>query len=219
MKLIILAAGDSFELDGFNKLMINHPKYKKSIIELYEDFFDVDSIEIVVGYKAIEIMNSYPNYKYIFNKKWQTTGSGYSLSLALTSEPCYVISSDFLIDVEKSKFLLERDNYAVIKNSESRRLSSLNVKLDSNNSSIVDVYRGKSYKNDPEILGVFKISDPNILRIWKKNGIENPNFYAGESLPFLNNKISVLTIGRDEITEINTPEDYINFLKNELSNE
>tara|TARA_B110001469_G_C9588111_1_gene291789 strand:+ start:236 stop:883 length:648 start_codon:yes stop_codon:yes gene_type:complete len=213
MKLIILAAGDSFELDGFNKLLIKHPKYKKTIIELYKNFFDVDKIEIVVGYKSLEIMNAYPNYDYIYNKKWQTTGSGYSLSLALTSEPCYVISSDFLIEVEKAKSLLENDNYALIKNSESRRLSSLNVKLDTSNSSIIDVYRGKSYNNDPELLGVFKISDPDILRVWKKNGIENPNSYAGESLPFQGNKISTLTIDNDVITEINTPEDYINFLK------
>ncbi|MDA9356683.1 hypothetical protein N8376_06070 [Flavobacteriaceae bacterium] len=213
MKLIVLAAGDSFELDGFNKLLIKHPKYKKTIIELYKNFFDVHKVEIVVGYKSLEIMNAYPNYDYIYNKKWQTTGSGYSLSLALTSEPCYVISSDFLIDIEKAKSLLENDNYALIKNSESRRLSSLNVKLDTSNSSIIDVYRGKSYKNDPEILGVFKISDPDILRLWKKNGIENPNSYAGETLPIQGNKISTLTIDNDIITEINTPEDYINFLK------
>lgn len=213
MKLIVLAAGDSFELDGFNKLLINNPKYKKTIIELYKIFFEVDKVEIVVGYKSLEIMNAYPNYDYIYNKKWQTTGSGYSLSLALTSEPCYVISSDFLIDIEKAKSLLENDNYALIKNSESRRLSSLNVKLDTSNSSIIDVYRGKSYKNDPEMLGVFKISDPDILRLWKKNGIKNPNSYAGETLPIHGNKISTLTVDNDIITEINTPEDYINFLK------
>jgi len=213
MKLIILAAGDSFELDGFNKLLIKYPKYEKTIIELYKNFFEVDKVEIVVGYKSLEIMNAYPNYDYIYNKKWQTTGSGYSLSLALSSEPCYVIYSDFLIDIDKAKILLENDNYALIKNSESRRLSSLNVKLDTGNSSIINVYRGRSYKNDPEILGVFKISDPDILRVWKKNGIENPNSYAGESLPFEGNKISALTVDNDVITEINTPEDYINFLK------
>ena len=213
MKLIILAAGDSFELDGFNKLLINHPNHKKTILELYTSFFDVDKVEIVVGNKSLEIMNAYPNYDYIYNKKWQTTGSAYSLSLALTNEPCYVISSDFLIEIEKAKGLLENDNYALIKNSESRRLSSLNVKLDTSNSSIMDVYRGKSYENDPEILGIFKISDREILRVWKKNGIENPSLYAGESLPFQKNKISTLTIDNDVITEINTPEDYINFLK------
>ena len=34
MKLIILAAGDAFELDGYSKLLINHPKEKKNILEL-----------------------------------------------------------------------------------------------------------------------------------------------------------------------------------------
>ena len=213
MKLIILAAGDSFELDGFNKLMINHPKYDKSIIELYEELFDVDTIEIVVGYRAIEIMNTYPKYDYVFNKKWQTTGSAYSLSLALTDEPCYVISSDFLIDIEKTQKLLSEDNYAVIKKSESRRLTSLNAKIDSDTLKVEEVYRGKAYNNDPEMLGIFKISNPDILRIWKRNCITNPNSYAGETLPYSNHDISAIYLDDKMITEINTPEDYINFIK------
>jgi choline kinase len=213
MKLIILAAGDSFELDGFNKLMINHPNYNKSIIELYEEFFNVDAIEIVVGYRAIEIMNAYPKYDYIYNKKWQTTGSAYSLSLALTDEPCYVISSDFLIDIVKVKKLLSGNNYSIIKKSESRRLTSLNAKINSDSSKIIEVYRGKSYNNDPEILGIFKLSDPKILRLWKRNCIMEPNSYAGETLPYKENNISTVYLENEAITEINTPEDYINFIK------
>ena len=56
MKLIILAAGDAFELDGYSKLLINHPKEKKNILELYSEVFDVKDIVIVVGFKAIEII-------------------------------------------------------------------------------------------------------------------------------------------------------------------
>ena len=211
MKLIILAAGDSFELDGFNKLMINHPKYNKSIIELYEEIFDVDKIEIVVGYRAIEIMNAHPKYNYIFNKKWQTTGSAYSLSLALTDEPCYVISSDFLIEKEFFKKVLFKDNSCVIKYSESRRLTSLNSRINTDLSKVIEVYRGKSYNNDPELLGIFKVSDKNLLRLWKRNSIMNPNLYAGETLPY--DDIYTLSIEDNVITEINTPEDYINFIK------
>ena len=59
MKLIILAAGDAFELDGYSKLLINHPREKKNILELYSEVFDVKDIIIVVGFKAIEIMNKY----------------------------------------------------------------------------------------------------------------------------------------------------------------
>ena len=213
MKLIILAAGDSFELDGFNKLMIQHPKYNKSIVELYEEIFDVTKIEIVVGYRAMEIMNAYPKYDYIFNKKWQTTGSAYSLSLALTDEPCYVISSDFLIDINIAEKLSSEDDYVVIKKAESRRLTSLNAKINRTDSKVLEVYRGKSYDNDPEVLGIFKISNPDILRIWKKNSIVNPNAYAGETLPYNLHKIPSVFFNNELITEINTPEDYINFIK------
>ena len=58
MKLIILAAGDSFELDGFNKLTIKHPKYKMSIIEIYRKVFKVDKIQVIVGFRAMNIMNN-----------------------------------------------------------------------------------------------------------------------------------------------------------------
>ena len=39
MKLIVLAAGDSFELDGFNKLLINYPKYNKNYYDQYKMIF------------------------------------------------------------------------------------------------------------------------------------------------------------------------------------
>ena len=44
------------------------------------------------------MMNKYPQFTYIYNKKWQTSGSSFSLSLALNEEPCYVVSSDILLD-------------------------------------------------------------------------------------------------------------------------
>ncbi len=70
MKLIVLAAGDSFAIDGFNKLMIREPKSRKTILELYQEIFDVSAIEIVVGYKALELMNTYPEFTYHYNKNW-----------------------------------------------------------------------------------------------------------------------------------------------------
>ena len=219
MKLIILAAGDSFELDGFNKLLIKHPKYKKTILEVYKDFFDVKKIDIVVGYRSIEIMSAYPKINYIFNKKWQTTGSAFSLSLALTDEPCYVISSDFLIDLDRAKNILHNDNFAVIKKSESRRITSLNARIEDKTNRIIDVYKGKSTNKDAEVLGIFKVTDQNILRLWKKNGIINSTSYAGETIPYKTNKISAVPVDDDTITEINTTDDYINFLKRFVNHE
>ncbi len=87
MKIIVLDAGDAYELDGFNKLLIKNPKNKKTILEHYEEYFFNKKIEIVVGYKAIEVMNQYPNFDYIYNAKWHTTSSSYSLALALKKTP------------------------------------------------------------------------------------------------------------------------------------
>lgn len=212
MKLIILDAGDAYELDGYNKLLIKHPVKNKTIIELYKEYFNVDKIEIVVGYKAIEVMNTYTRFHYRYNKKWQTTTSGYSLSLAIDDEPCYVVPSDHILDQETVDLMEKYENCALIKNTENRRLSSLNASI-SENGFITSIYRGSSKNNDPEMLGIFKISEKRILKEWKRNCVINKNKYAGENLPILNDfPIASVTASKNTF-EINTPEDYIQFLR------
>ena len=211
MRLIVLAAGDSFELDGFNKLLIKNPITKRTILEEYSKVFEAESITIVVGYKAMDVMSQYPQYDYIYNKKWQTTGSAYSLSLALSEEPCVVIESDFLISESVKKNLTQLQKFVVIKHSESRRLASFNAVVEG--TSIKRIYKGKSNGDDPELLGLFKENDPEILREWKKNGIKNPHQYIGESYPYEITEIPYLAVGDKEIIEINTPNDFINFIK------
>ena len=66
--------------------------------------------------------------------------------------------------------------------------------------------------NDYEILGIFKITDPDILYNWKIKCINNPTMYAGETLIMDNFNLSYEILDEDIITEINTPLDYINFL-------
>ena len=211
MKLIILNAGDSFELGGFNKLLINHPKQNKNIIELYQDYFNVEKIEIVVGYRAIEIMNKYPNYHYIYNKKWQTTGSAYSLSLALDEKPCYVVPSDQILTKKSIELMNLYENCGLIKFSENKRLTSLNVIM--NNNYMKEIYKGASKNNDPELLGVFKICNIKLLKEWKKKCIINSQGYAGQNLPLID-EIPIDGIEAEDNTfEINTPEDYISFLR------
>tara|TARA_B100001059_G_C17823701_1_gene579986 strand:- start:292 stop:945 length:654 start_codon:yes stop_codon:yes gene_type:complete len=212
MKLIILAAGDSYELDGFNKLTIKHPKYNMSIIDIYKKIFNVNHIQVVVGFRAMNIMNDYPDFDYIINNKWQTTGSAYSLSLALDKNPSYIISSDFILNPQLDNiFNSDNQDVVYVKKSESKRLTSLKCKV--NNDIIENIYRGKSKNmNDYEILGIFKITDPDILYNWKIKSINNPTMYAGETLIMDNFNLSYEIIDEDIITEINTPLDYINFL-------
>lgn len=213
MRLIILSAGDSFELDGFNKLLINNPISGKTIIEQYQSIFEPSEITVVVGYKAMEIMNRYPNFNYIYNKKWQTTGSAYSLSLALNEEPSIVIESDFFIDEQLKNEFASTDEFVVIKKSESKSLNSFKAVMKENR--ITGVYSGKSKNNDPELLGVFKVSNIETLREWKKNGIQNPHQYIGESFPYETSTIPFIEVRGKSITEINTPTDFINFIKND----
>ena len=130
MRLIVLAAGDSFELDGFSKLLIRHPISGKTIIELYQEYFDVDTISIVVGYKAMEIMNENPDINYVYNMKWRETLNGYSLGMALSDEPCYVVSSDYIISRDIVTLLDSHENSALVQYSENRSVRSLNCKID-----------------------------------------------------------------------------------------
>ena len=211
MKLIVLAAGDSFALDGFNKLLIRHPKYDLSILEVYEKVFKVSRIQIVVGYKALDIMNRFPQYDYVYNKNWQTTGNAYSLSLAIEDEPCYIISSDFLLDMGIIDELDSGANYAAIREVENGNLNSLNVVQ--KEGYLTEVYKGKSKNNDPELIGLFKISDSEMLREWKRRCILNPNAFAGECLPVNMCKIPTHKLSSQFIYEINVPEDYISFIE------
>ena len=211
MKLIILAAGDAFELDGYSKLLINHPIENKNILEIYSEVFSVKDIIIVVGFKAIEVMNKYPQFTYIYNKKWQTSGSSFSLSLALDDEPCYVVSSDILLDKKTIDSISKYENCALIKYSDNKRQSSINTKIEDNQ--INGIYSGLSQNNDPELLGVYKISNISLLKEWKKNCVINYQSYAGENLPLVKD-IPIDTFeASDNVFEINTPEDYIKFLR------
>tara|TARA_B100002052_G_C15811071_1_gene565904 strand:+ start:166 stop:825 length:660 start_codon:yes stop_codon:yes gene_type:complete len=210
MKLIVLAAGDSFAIDGFNKLMIREPKSRKTILELYQEIFDVSAIEIVVGYKALELMNTYPEFTYHYNKNWQTTGNAFSLSLALTEEPCYVISSDFILHHSVADYMQKNDNFVILREIENRNLATLNARV--KNEFLDDVYRGRSENNDPELTGLFKITDPGILLEWKSKCLSNPDCLAGECLPFNDFKIPVNYIPSELIAEINVPEDYIRLI-------
>ena len=211
MKLIILAAGDSFELNGFNKLLLKNPLTRETILDQYIRFFKPTSIKIVLGYKAIDIMNEFPNFDYIINENWQTTGSAYSLYLALNKEPCYVISSDLFFSKSLPEKVLNKfDNHICTVKSESKRLTSLNTKV--SNNLVNEVYRGRSNKDDFELVNFFKIINPDILNLWKKNCKNNPEAYVGELLPYSEFEISNISVDKSDLFEINTHLDFINYL-------
>jgi choline kinase len=213
MRLIILAAGDSFELDGFCKLSTRHPVSRKAIIELYEEHFRVDRVTIIVGYKAMEIMNKYSQFDYVYNQKWSTTRNSFSLGMALTTEPCYVASSDYFISSDIVDLLDSNDNSALIEYSENRDIRSLNCTVDKDGF-LQSVYPGECRNNDPELLGLFKICDAELLRAWKALCFKHGNLFVAQNLPLKGKaKIKAVVRTNQEFKEINTPMDYINFME------
>lgn len=218
MRLIILNAGDSFELDGFNKLLIRHPLSGKTILDTYVEQFETTDIRIVVGYKAVEMMSLYPEYNYVYNSKWQTTNNAYSLSLALDcDQPSFVVSSDLFLSSNAIAQIKASENAVLLKYTENRRRSALRGGINSQGQ-LVKTQKGSLNSSEPEVMGVFKISCPDLLQSWKARCLQNPHLLSGENLPLDQQKIEGLVLGSRDVFEINTPDDYVTMvevLKNE----
>ena len=215
MKVIILAAGQGYQLDGFNKLLIKHPADGKRIIDRYLEAFSGKEVTFVVGYRAINVMHNYPHLDYVYNDSWGVTNNSYSLSLAIGDEPCYVVSGDLLFD---SELISELDsaapNLIVTQMRDNRTLSAINVTV--NEKKIInEAYQGKLRReNHPEAVGIFKISDPRLLTAWKRNCIEYGNLFVGQNIPF---ETEVDIVSHDssnyKIDEVNTVMDYMRLLE------
>jgi choline kinase len=213
MRAIILAAGQGFQLDGCVKLLIKDPLSGKTIIEQLITIFGKENLTIVVGYKAIEIIQRYPFLNYIYNPDWNITNNSYSLALALDEKPCYVLSSDLIISKE---IILKLDNASpdcvLTANNENRSLTALNCSVDENKK-IDKIYQGpRSNSNDPEAVGVYKISNSLILQKWKKNCFKHNNLFVGQNLPFAIEPIYSLDKGNHRLSEINTVLDMLNII-------
>ncbi|XQC06348.1 NTP transferase domain-containing protein [Arcobacter cryaerophilus gv. pseudocryaerophilus] len=141
-QVIILAAGKSLQLDGVNKALICHPITKKSILEYAVEAFSGKKIIVVVGFRAIQIMQKFPQLDYVLNPDWALTNNAMSLALALNDKPTYVISGDIFID----KKLIERldkasPDLALVSNRENRILSAIHFVVNSDNK-ICETYQG-----------------------------------------------------------------------------
>lgn len=212
MRLIILAAGQGFKLDGFNKILLKDPLTKKTILDYYLEYFSDYEITVVVGYRSITIMNEYPQLNYVFNKEWRLKGNSYSLALALTEGSCIILPSDLFFDKDLANLIKKApNNMGLTANTENRSIQALHCTV--KNEKIADVYKGKAKPNDPEVMGVFKITNKEILRKWRKNCVVNDNVSIGENLPIQEYDIFAVDKQDNLLYEINNPNDYINFIK------
>ena len=214
MRTIILAAGQGFQLDGCVKLLIRDPQSGERIIDQFIKIFSKTKITVVVGYKAIDIMQRYPDLNYVFNSDWKITNNSYSLGLALNDEPCYVVSSDLFIAPEIIKILEDAEpNCILTENRENRELNSLNCKIVKNRQ-IDEIYQGPRRNiNDPEAIGVYKISDKDLLQSWKKNCLRYGNLFAGQNWRFDMSCVYSVDKENYRLDEINTVFDYLNLIE------
>lgn len=214
MKAIVVAAGQGFEADGMNKILITDPFSGKTILDNLIDIFGEQNLTIVVGYRAINIMHLYPKLKYIYNPDWKISNNSYSLGLALNDEPCFVLSSDLIFDKTIIDEMLKAPgNLVLTEKRPSRILTALNCTIDGDK--ITDIYPGaiKSV-DDPEAIGVFKISDRKTLRVWKENCLQHGNLFLAQNLP-LNLDAPILSFdkGPYRFFEVNTAFDFLNILE------
>ena len=215
MRTIILAAGQGFQLDGFNKLLLQDPISGVRIIDQYLELFSDTDITVVVGYKAIEVMQRYPDLDYVYNFDWKMTNNSYSTALALSEESCYVISCDLFFDEGIANLLAEAGGNCILtERTENRQLNALNCSI-CDDGQIEELYQGDVRKaEDPEAVGIYKISDAGLLRAWKKRCMQHSNLFAGQNLPFDIVPIYAVDKGLNRFDEINTVMDYMQVLEN-----
>lgn len=214
MRTIILAGGQGFQLDGFNKLLLRDPRSGEKIIDQFLRLFDKTELTVVLGYKAIEVMQRYPKLNYVYNPDWKVTNNSYSFGLAVSEEPCYVVSCDLFIDEGIVRILDQAEpNCILTENRDNRQLNALHCSV-ADDRRITEIYQGDVHKKeDPEAIGIYKISDKQLLRDWKKKCMLHSNLFAGQNLSFSICPIYSVDKGNCRFDEINTVMDYMRVLE------
>jgi choline kinase len=216
-EIIILAAGQGFQLDGFNKLLIKDPVTKKRIIDIYLEIFKDYKITIVLGFRAINVMHEYPKINYIFNPSWATTNNSYSLGLALENKPVIILSGDLIFEKKLITDFLKLNSDAIItKKNFNRSSNSLNSITDKKNL-ISKIYLGKIKDiNHQETMGIFQIKSKEVLKKLATNCLNNKKKFVAEILPIQSCKFKNFDATDYRLDEINNPSDFIK-IKNKYS--
>jgi choline kinase len=209
-RAIVLAAGEGLQLDGFSKALLRHPKTGERVLDHYARVLEGLEITVVVGYRAIEILQSFPDLRYSYNANWRLTGNAYSLGLALDDRPTLVLSADFFMDPRVVQRLQDGPDNAVLSAARGNRTMSATNLVIRDGDVVDEVYQGAVKSDrDPEAPGIFKICDADLLRAWKRSCLASPSLFALRCLPLDGAPVHHVPLGDLELSEINTPLDYI----------
>jgi choline kinase len=211
---IILAAGQGFQLDGMCKIMLRHPVTGKTILQTAIEAFEEQEITVVVGYKATEIMQEYPQLNYVINPDWAASSNALSLGLALSNQPTYVVSGDIFLTRDLiSELDRSAPDLVLCEARENRTLTAVHCVFDAEDN-LTETYHGpvRSHTH-PEAIGLFKASTPALLTRWKKQCLKHSNLFVGETLPCGVANIRRHDLGEHMFHELNTHVDYLNLMQ------
>ena len=211
---IILAAGRGHQVDGLAKVLIRHPVTGRTILQHAVEAFGTKRVVVVVGFRAVQVMESAPKLDYVVNHDWALTSNAMSLGLALEDEPTYVVSGDIFFNRDLIDHLdTLGPNLVLCDARENRSLSAVHCVL-GEDQTVAETYQGPVRSPaHPEAIGLFKISDADLLRRWKRVCIGHGNLFVGQTLPCDGTAIVAAERGDFEFTEINTPTDYLRLLE------
>ena len=212
MRVIVLAAGQGFRLDGFHKLRIRDPRSGKPLLQHLRDLFVGCDMTVVLGFQAISVMNDFPDVDYVYNEHWSITGNSYSLSLALDDRPAVVVSGDLFFDTAMVQLIEGAPGDAVfVQRSENKQAHSVRCTADGDR--VTDLYLGEPRKpTDTETIGIYKVSNPSLLRAWKRACAQNRSVFCGINLPIAEATVTAVDKGDLFLHEVNTHLDYLNLL-------
>jgi choline kinase len=215
MRVIVLAAGQGFGLDGMVKCLVRAPHDGRRLLERVQDAFRGHRITVVVGYRAVEVMEAFPDLDYVLNPDWATTNNSYSLGLALDDQPCYVLSSDLVFEPALVRDLdAAAPDLVLTERRENRILTSVHCALEGDQ--VRSLYVGPLRTPvDPEAIGLFKISNRRLLSAWRRNCLKHGNLFVGQNLPVGESDTAVVShdLGKHLFYEINSPVDYLRALQ------
>lgn len=216
-RTIVLAAGKSLQLDGASKALIRHPTTGRTVLDYVVDAFRDTEITVVVGYRAIQIMQAYPELRYVHNPDWALTNNAMSLGLALDDRSTYVVSGDIFVGRELVERLDQAPaDLALTSPREKRALSAIHCVVE--RGVVRETYQGPVRSMDhPESVGLFKVSSVELLREWRLRALRRTNLFAGQLLPCEHGEIASVSLESELFFEINTPSDYIELMDRERS--
>lgn len=208
-QVIVLAAGRGNQADGMAKCLIRHPTDGLSVLDHILSVFSGRRVIVVVGFRAIQVMDHYPQLDFVINEHWSDTNNAMSLGLALDNRPTYVVPGDVFIQGDLIEYLdgLGPD-VALVCHHENRIPSAIHAVV-GEGGSIASAYQGAIQDMaNPELLGMFKISTPEVLQEWRQRCVRNSHWFAGMALPFNLSPILPADVGTHRYDEVNTPADY-----------